>query len=267
MSSVAALAERLKEGRPLFSAWCGLPDASIGAALAREAFDTVVFDMQHGAIDFAAAVGGIPLVAAVGKPAIARIPVGDFGTASRLLDMGASAIIAPMINTVEDARRFAAFTKFPPLGERSWGPHGGLALTGLSPAHYFSGANAFSLTFAMIETREALDAIDAILGVEGIDAVFIGPSDLSIGLSRGASLNPASAEVDAALDHALKRARAASKRIGVFAPNGERAAEFASKGFDLIAIGTDLGLLRAGAQAALQAARAGAGSSAAEGGY
>src|ERR687894_1512798 len=106
MAAITALADRLRSGVPALAAWCGLPDPAIAGLLAHEGFDAVVVDMQHGAIDFAAILRGIPLVAAAGKPAIARIPVGDFATASRMLDAGVAAIIAPMINTVEDARAF-----------------------------------------------------------------------------------------------------------------------------------------------------------------
>lgn len=254
-SSVEKLVADLKGGKPVYSAWCGLPEPSIAGYLARETgFGAVVLDMQHGAIDFLAATRAIPLVAAAGKPCIPRIPVGEFGTASRLLDAGAAGIIAPMINTVEDAGRFAAHMKFPPTGERSWGPHPALALTGLSMPDYFAGANGFVLSFAMIETREALDRIDDIMAVDGIDAIFIGPSDLSIGLSNGAALAPDGAEVTAAIDHAQARARAAGKYAAIYAPSGERAADFARRGYDLVAIGSDLAFLRAGAGAMLQAA-------------
>jgi 4-hydroxy-2-oxoheptanedioate aldolase len=255
MSTVAALADRLKAGTPALSAWCGLPDASVAGVLAREAFDAVTLDMQHGAFDLATAIRAIPLVAAAGKPAIARIPVGDFATASRLLDAGVSAVIAPMINTVEDVRRFGSFMKYPPLGERSWGPHAALALSGLAPDQYFARANAFSLALAMVETREAMGIVDDILAAPQIDGIFIGPSDLSIALSNGAAMSPTGPEVDQALDHALARARAAGKAIAVYAHSGERAAVLAKRGFDLIAIGSDTNLLRAGAQAALEAAR------------
>jgi 4-hydroxy-2-oxoheptanedioate aldolase len=255
-SAVHALARDLGQGKPVFTAWCGLPEPSIAGYLAREAgVDAVVLDMQHGAIDFLAVTRAIPLVAAAGKSAIPRIPLGEFGTASRLLDAGAAGIIAPMINTVEDATRFAAAVKFPPLGERSWGPHPAITLTGLSHAAYFGDANGFVRSFAMIETREALDQVDAILAVPGIDAIFIGPSDLSIGLSKGARLDPEGAEVNAAIDHALARARAASKLAGIYAPTGERAADFARRGYDLVAVGSDLGFLRAGAAAAFAGAR------------
>jgi 4-hydroxy-2-oxoheptanedioate aldolase len=177
--------------------------------LAREAFDGVTFDLQHGGHDVATAAQAIPLVAAAGKPALARIPVGEFQSASKLLDAGASAIIAPMIDTAEDARRFTSFVKFPPAGARSWGPHGALALSGLAPADYLAQANGFSLAFAMIETRAALDAVDAILATPGLDGIFLGPSDLSVTLSGGASLDPTGQAVDAALAHALARGRAA----------------------------------------------------------
>lgn len=256
MSSVQALAASLKAGKPIFSAWCGLPEPGIAGLLAREPFGCVVLDMQHGPIDFGAATRAIALVAAAGKPCVPRIPVGEFGTASRLLDGGASGIIAPMINSVEDARLFAGALKFPPVGGRSWGPHPALALTGLAPAAYFRDANGFTLSFAMIETREALDRIDDILAVDGIDAIFIGPSDLSIGLSNGTSLDPMGAQVNAAIDHALARARAAAKYAGIYAPTGERAGEFAKRGYDLVAVGSDHAFLRVGAGAMLKAAGA-----------
>jgi 4-hydroxy-2-oxoheptanedioate aldolase len=108
----------------------------------------------------------------------------------------------------------------------------------------------------MIETREALGIVDDILAVPTVDAIFVGPSDLSIALSGGAAFNPASAEVAAALDHVLKRGRAAGKPVLVYAPNPERGAELMRMGFDLVAIGSDTALLRAGAQAALRTARA-----------
>lgn len=254
-SAAASLAGRLASGKPLLSAWCGLPEPGVAGLLAREGFDAVTLDMQHGTIDLAACARAIPLVAAAGKPAIARIPVGEFATASRLLDAGASGIIAPMINTVEDARRLASFAKYPPVGERSWGPHPAMALTGLGPDPYFAGANGFTAALAMVETREALAIVDDILAVEGVDGIFVGPSDLSIALSRGASLDAESPAVEEALDHALARTREAGKRIGVYAATGERAGALARRGFDLVAVASDGSLLRLGAAAALKAAR------------
>ena len=255
MSSVSALSQRLRSGQPVLSAWCAIPEPTVAGLLAREDFDAVALDMQHGAIDLAAAVRALPLIAASGKPALVRVPVGDFATASRVLDAGASGVIAPMINTLEDAHRFASFMKYPPLGERSWGPHGALALSGLQPGDYFAQANGLSMGFAMIETREALRLIDDILAEPGLDGIFLGPSDLSIALSDGAGMNPFSSEVDQALDHAHARAKAAGKLIGVYAATGDRASQFLKQGFDLVAASSDILIVRSGAQALLKAAR------------
>ena len=99
MASADILRTRLTTGAPAFTAWCGLPEPMVAGLLAREGFDAVTLDMQHGFIDFGVAMRAIPLIVAAGKPAIVRIPVGEFATASRLLDAGATGIIAPMINT------------------------------------------------------------------------------------------------------------------------------------------------------------------------
>ena len=257
VSSVEALSQALRGERSLVAAWCGLPDPTVAAVLAREAFDAVVLDMQHGLIDFSGVAAAVPLIAAAGKPAIARVPVGDFAAASRFLDAGAAGVIAPMINTIEDARRFASFMKYPPMGERSWGPHGVVPLTGMNPVDYFAKANGMSVSLAMVETREALHIVDDILAVAGIDGIFVGPADLSIALSGGARVDPHGREVDEALAHCLARARAAGKFVGVFAIDGERARALVARGFDLVSLGTDTALLRAGAQAAIRVMRGG----------
>lgn len=247
--------DRLRSGSPLLTAWCGIAEPSVAGLLAREDFDAVVLDMQHGSMDFADGLKALPLIAAAGKPALVRLPVGDFASASRFLDAGYSGMIAPMINHAEDARRFASFMKFPPVGERSWGAYGAISLSGLQPGEYLRQANDLTVAFAMVETREALSNIDDILAVPGIDGVFVGPSDLSIALSQGSSLDPAGAEVEKALDHVLSRVKAAGKVSAIFAASGARAGELVRKGFDMVSIGSDMSMLRAGAQASLAAAR------------
>jgi 4-hydroxy-2-oxoheptanedioate aldolase len=258
MSHIAAnFADRVRNGASAFAAWCGIPDPLVPEIMCREGFDCAVLDMQHGAIDYSVAMQGIANCALAGKPAIVRVPVGEFTTASRVLDGGAAGIIAPMVNSVADARQLAAFTKFPPMGERSWGPHKALALTGLAPLDYLAQANSFVLTIAMIETRAALGALDDILAVEGIDGVFVGPSDLSIALTNGATVNQLHPEVDKALDHIVARAKAHKKFASAFCADGKRAAEVATKGYQLMSIGTDNILLRAGSRVALDAAHSG----------
>jgi 4-hydroxy-2-oxoheptanedioate aldolase len=195
---IGKLTRTLAERRDALSAWVGVNDAAVAEALAYEDFDAVTLDLQHGGLDFVGASQAILAVALAGKPTIARIPVGAFALASRLVDAGAAAIIAPMIDDAATARRFAEQVKFPPLGQRSWGPRAAQKLTGLEGPEYLHGANALTLAIAMIETREALAALDAILATPGIDGVFVGPNDLSIALSRGDAIAPDGAEVERA---------------------------------------------------------------------
>src|SRR5438270_4406904 len=153
-----SLAGRLKAGEIVHSGWCGLPAPIVAELVAREGFPAVTLDSQHGLWDTASIVSGIAQVRQGGAAAIVRIPVGGYATASRALDFGAEGIIAPMINTPQDARAYVSFAKFPPVGERSWGPHRAMMLAGITEQKaYLEEANASTVTFAMIETQTALD--------------------------------------------------------------------------------------------------------------
>jgi 4-hydroxy-2-oxoheptanedioate aldolase len=251
---IGKLAEGLRSGGVL-SAWVGINDVFVAETLAREAFDTVTLDMQHAGIDFVGAAHSIQAIAAAGKPTVARICIGDFSTASRLADVGAAAVIAPMINSAEDASRFADFMKFPPLGNRSWGPRAALSLSGLSGPEYLKTANRFTLALAMIETPQALAALDDILAVEGIDGVFVGPSDLSITLSKGAKIDPHGEAVNAALDRIVAAAKACGKFVALFCVDGARAKYAREHGVAFCSIASDQILLRNAAKAELAAAR------------
>jgi 4-hydroxy-2-oxoheptanedioate aldolase len=247
------LADRLRKGEALITAWSALPEPLIAEALARAGFDCVTLDVQHGLHDVTSIVRGIGAIALAGKPAIVRIPVGDNALASRVLDMGAEAVIAPMINTAAEARALVAATKYPPVGERSWGPARVMALRGTEPQGHLTSGNATSMAFAMIETRRALAALDEILGVDGLDGVFVGPSDLSVTLSNGARIAPLDPGLDATIRDIAERVLAAKKIPGAFAANAERAAQFRSWGYRLIALGTDQLYLATGAKAMLAA--------------
>ena len=209
---IGKLSDALAAEAPAFCAWVGMNEPAVAEALAREAFDAVVLDMQHGALDFAGASRAILAVALAGKPAIVRVPVGEFPLASRLLDAGAAGIIAPMINSRDDARRLVAFTKFLPLGERSWGPRAVLTLSGLDGPEYLGAANAMTQAIAMIETRAALAALDDILAVDGVDGVFIGPADSFDRAERRQEIRAARGGVDGGR-RARHGARASARKI------------------------------------------------------
>jgi len=248
-----SLARRLRAGEPVHSGWCGLAVPLVAEVIAREGFRAVTVDMQHGLWDIAATVSAIAAIRHGGAAPVVRVPLADFATASRALDFGAEGIISPMINTAADARALVAATKYPPLGERSWGPHRATMLADIADQKdYLREANQLSVTLAMIETRTALDNLAAIAETPGIDGLFLGPSDLSIALSLGAALDPMSQEVDRELERIADAARKAGKILGAYCHSAERAVTLGKRGVRFLAVGSDLGFLRGGTAAALK---------------
>ena len=254
MADTFTLARRLKAGETVYTGWCGLPYPLVTEIIAREGFAAVTIDGQHGLWDTAAIVAAVAAVRQGGAAPVVRVPVGGFASISRALDFGAEGIIAPMINTQEDARALAAFAKFPPVGERSWGPHRAMMLGGFTDQQvYLAEANSLTVTLAMIETRTALSNIDAIAGTPGVDGLFLGPSDLSIALSNGRTLDPLSKDVDNEIDRIITAATKAGKIPGAYCHSAERAVALAKRGMRFIAVASDMMFLRAGAAAQLKA--------------
>ncbi|HEY6834422.1 MAG TPA: aldolase/citrate lyase family protein, partial [Pseudolabrys sp.] len=245
-----ALARRLRAGETVYSAWCALASPMVAETLARDGFTAAVLDAQHGLWDTASVIAAIGALHHAGATPVVRVPLNDFAFVSRALDFGAEAIIAPMINTPSDARAFAAAAKYPPLGERSWGPTRAMTLQGRSVAlDYLREANEGTLTLAMIETPTALSNLDGIAATPGIDALFIGPYDLSTSLSAGKAQDLNAPEVERAIDLICEAAVKAGKIPGIYCRDAERAVAMAKRGFRFITVGSDLGFLREGTAA------------------
>ncbi len=172
--------------------------------------------------------------------------------ASRLVDMGAECIIAPMINSREEAEAFADALKYPPTGERSWAPFRAVTLAGQTIDEYHQKANSQTVGLAMIETQAAVDALDDILSVPGLDGVFVGPSDLSLALSKGGKLDPNGEETARVSGEIAAKARAAGKIAGVFCLGAQKVEEAAAQGFCLMSHAMDTVLIDQGARASLK---------------
>jgi 4-hydroxy-2-oxoheptanedioate aldolase len=250
------LAERLARGESIISAWSGIADASTVESVTALPFDAVTLDMQHGAHHEGSVQQALLPIIAQRKPALVRIPVGRFDMASRALDFGAESVIAPMINSIEDARRFAASMKYPPLGERSWGAHLAMNRTGRrDPQEWLAGANRSTVALAMVETREAYAIIDDIAAVDGIDGVFVGPSDFSIAWFGGARIDPLSEEMMEAIACIAQRATAAGKFAGIYVTDPRTVGRFHGMGYRLFAMGNEQVYMAQGANNLLSAAR------------
>jgi 4-hydroxy-2-oxoheptanedioate aldolase len=251
------LAARLKAGEVIFTAWSGIPDSMTTETVARTGFDAVTLDMQHGAHHEDSVARGILPIIQAEKHAVVRVPVGRFDMASRALDFGAEAVIAPMINSADDARRFAAAMKYPPVGERSWGPTFGMPRRHKKPdtKEWLKNSNADTISFAMIETRHALDALDDILEVPGIDAIFVGPGDFSIAWTEGKQINTSLEDMMPAIERIGKRAIDAGKMTGIFAVDPTFAGRYAAMGYRFIALGTEAVYMTIGAADLIARAR------------
>jgi 4-hydroxy-2-oxoheptanedioate aldolase len=173
----------------------------------------------------------------------------DPATPGQAFDAGAVCLISPMINSRVEAEALVRAAKYPPMGARSWGGYTALQASGLSPADYLREANRLTMVFAMIETAEALANVEAIAATPGLDGLFVGPSDLSITLSRGAGIDKTG---PATLD-AMARISAAAKAnglvAGAFGGNADVIGAFRKLGFTFFAAAVDVDLLHMGAAA------------------
>ena len=176
---------------------------------------------------------------------IVRVPWLEPGIIMKSLDAGAYGVICPMVNTREEAQKFVAYTSYAPMGTRSFGPVRALLYGG---ADYPSQANDTIVRFAMIETAQALDNLDAILSVEGLDAIYIGPSDLSLALGCKPTFDDVDPKVAQAIDHIVARAKAHGIQAGIHNGRSDVAKARIAKGFRFVTVSSDARLLAAGSQ-------------------
>lgn len=241
-------------GQAVVNGWLAIPDAFATEVMAHQGWDSLTIDMQHGVIDYAAMVRLLQAISTTPCAPVVRVPWLEPGIVMKALDAGAYAIIAPMINSREDAQRLVSYTHYAPQGSRSFGPVRASLYGG---PDYAQQANGTIVTFAMIETAQALDRLDDILSVEGLDAVYIGPSDLSLSLGCTPTFDDVDPRVDQALDHIVARAHAHGLKAGVHCGVPRVALNRKARGFDFLTVGSDARLLAVGAQQAVQAMRAG----------
>lgn len=236
--------------------WSILRDPQVLRTLAMQDFDVILLDCQHGFHDENSVLEGIQQVAAVGKSAIVRIPVGRWDFASRVLDHGALGVVAPMINTADDARAFANACKYPETGQRSFGPAYAASLYGVEVPEYIEKANAHTFALAQVETREAYDNLDEILSVDGMDGTLMGPGDFSISMTGNIVPDSYGSETVGAIADIAARTRAAGKLAAAFTDNAEHAALVREMGYSLVSIMIDQAILQLGSTAALDAVAA-----------
>jgi 4-hydroxy-2-oxoheptanedioate aldolase len=233
------LRELWSDGQPTFGAWLSSPSSVSAESSARVGFDYVCVDNQHGAIDYQITVSMFQSVLLAGSRPIARVPWNEPGIIGKMLDAGAEGVVVPMVNTVAEAEAVVRAGRYPPLGARSHGP----VLSGLRSSTYAADANANVAIIPMIETVQALHNIDDILAVPGIDAIYVGPADLSLSLG----LAPGNNDTEPAFTEALLAIAAACHRAGVVAgihATGSLAERRLQQGYQMITVCGDLLAMR-----------------------
>ena len=239
-----------RRGEVTHGAWLSIPSAFSAETVAHAGFDWVCIDMQHGVIDYQVAATMLLALSTGECTPIVRVPWNEPGIIGKMLDAGAMGIIIPMVNSVEEARAAVSACRYAPVGARSYGPTRAALSYG---ADYFAHANEQVACIPMIETKRALDDLDSILDVPGIDAVYVGPADMSITLGQQPRMDNGGAFEEAR----IHIAEACGKRgiiAGIHA-NAALAPKHAAAGYRMITITSDIAAIATGAAADLASVR------------
>ncbi len=244
------------EGGAVINGWLGIPSSVSAENMAHRGFDSLTVDTQHGLVDYTSAVAMFQAISTTETVPMARVPWLEPGIIMKMLDAGAYGVICPMVNSRDEAERFVGACRYAPAGYRSFGPTRAVLYAG---ADYAVHANDTVLAIAMIETAKALDNLDDILATPGLDAIYVGPSDLSLSLGCTPKLDPTEPRVVEAIETILAAAKRHGVAPGIHCQSPAYAGRMIDLGFRLVTLWSDNGLLGAAAQAAVDEVRQGRG--------
>ncbi|MGZ9723954.1 HpcH/HpaI aldolase family protein [Rhizobium miluonense] len=245
------LKEIWAEGRPSINGWLSIGNAFTAEIMAAQGYDSVSIDIQHGALDYNSVLPMFQAMRASGVVPMARVPWLEPGIIMKVLDAGAYGVICPMVNTAAQAAEFVSYLRYPPHGQRSFGP---TRVSFAAGPNYAGEANDEILAFAMVETKQAMDNLDAIAATPGLDGIYVGPADLTFSLTEG-RLAPSFDREEPDMIAALQRIVVACKknriRAALHCGTPEYAARAIQWGFDMTTVSGDTRLLAAAAAASV----------------
>jgi len=240
--------QALKDKQVQIGLWVNLANPYSTEICAGGGFDWLLIDGEHSPNDLRSILSQLQVIAAYPTNAVCRVPVGDSSLIKQYLDLGAQTLLVPMVDTPEQAHALVQACRYPPDGIRGMG--GARASRWGRYPNYALEANAEVCLLVQVETRLALSNLDAIAATEGVDGVFIGPSDLSASMGHvGKSGHP---EVQAAIEDAIARITRAGKAAGILTPDVALAKHYLERGATFVAVGLDTQLLLRGMQNLLQ---------------
>lgn len=244
-----------KDGGAVLNGWLSIANPFTAEIMAAQGYDSVSIDLQHGIVDYQAAVSMFQAMAASGVTPMARVPWLDPAAIMKILDAGAYGVICPMINTRQEAERLVSYVRYPPNGCRSFGPSRAVFSAG---ADYGNYADQEIVCLGMIETREGFNNLNEIVSTPGLDGVYIGPADLTLGLtgrSYPTGFDREEPEMIAAIQKVLSSAHAAGIKAGLHCGTPTYATRAVEWGFDLVTVSNDVRLLAGAASASVQSFR------------
>ena len=244
--------------QPPIGSWISSASPIVAEAMGVAGFDWGVVDMEHAPMDIMQVVQLLQALGNTKMVSVVRVPWNDAVVVKRVLDAGATTVLFPFVQNAEEARSAVATTRYPPAGQRGMSGMSRGARFGTVP-NYLKTANADMGVIAQLETPQALAQLEDIAAVDGIDALFIGPADLSASMGHvGQFTHP---EVMQAMADAARRCKAVGKAVGTVGGTPDVVTQYRAMGYDYLAVASDIGLLMQGAAAALAALRMSGGES------
>jgi 4-hydroxy-2-oxoheptanedioate aldolase len=236
--------------RPTIGGWCVMPGTFSAELMGRCGFDWVCIDTQHGLIAYDQMVPMLQALAITGTPAFVRVRWNEPGEIMKALDAGAQGVIVPMVNSPAEARQAIGAARYPPDGFRSWGPiRAALGVDGYSPAV----ANRRTVVAIMIETASGVEAMDEILAVPGVDAVYVGPNDLAVTHGLAPSATVEDPEHERLIRDILAGCRRSQVVAGIHCGSVETARRWREAGFRMLNVASDAVFMRKEAAGVVQA--------------
>jgi 4-hydroxy-2-oxoheptanedioate aldolase len=236
----------LAEGRLQIGLWCSLCSNIAAEIVSDSGFDWLLLDTEHAPNEIPDVLAQLQAVARGAATPIVRAAWNDLVLLKRILDLGAQTVLVPYVQSAEEARRAVAATRYPPAGVRGVAGSGRAAGYGRI-AGYLQKANSEICVLVQVETKPALDQLEAIATVEGVDGVFIGPGDLAASLGHVGDSRHAA--VQAAIKGAADRLQAVGKPAGILALDEAETRRYIEWGYRFVAVGMDVGILARGADA------------------
>lgn len=244
----------LTASRPVLSGWLTVGHPLLAEVLAHAGYDAVTVDLQHGAVSDDELLPVLQALSTTDVTPFVRVAWNDPARIMKALDLGAFGVIVPMIETADDARAAVRAARYPPLGARSYGPTRAALYGG---DDYAVNADDAIVLAVMIETRSALEKVDAIAAVPGVDMLFVGPADLSQALGGPPGADFEDGPVPAALDRVLEASRASGVPAGIYCKDAAYARRMLDRGFRFVIADSDVASLRRGVAAAIATVRDG----------